>query len=309
MGYLKKFTDIGAGIAAAHGLVYLIREFMIFKPEDVEGTSAKMKLFLSKEARLDYRSFWILVVILLLSALVGQIFRKCSPIPLVMSLFSFTFVIYMFQEGKLYERPMLFILLGGLQVIGNYVDTIQRDRQDGRHRTWLLANLTHLYAIFFCFYVLSREKKVADIPTMEMKPFDVDVYLATRLEEDFSRFLVIAILCAVCILVSLLLKDLYFVDAILSLIPFGYMLFLWYTKKITAGPVILLTLLLMAVIVRVELMLAAPPDEEMRQILDREAAEKEAAMEPETSEAVLAAEKTEETEMAEEIESVPEQSI
>lgn len=270
MGYLKKFTDVGAGIAAAHGAVYLIREFMMFKPEDVESSSEKLKLFLSVESKRDYRSLMFLVAVLFLSALAGLILRKLYPVPMVTSLVSFTFVMYLFEESKLYDRPMLFVLLGALHVIGNYADALQRDRRDGKHRARLLANLTHLYAIFFCAYILIREKKIAEIPTTEMKPFDVDIYLAVRMEEPLSLFLVLAAICVGCILISLLLKDLYFIDAILSLIPLGCTLFWWYTEKVSVGLSLLLGVLVMATVARIVLMLASPSDRDMKERWQKE---------------------------------------
>ena len=290
MGYLKKFTDLGAGIAAAYGAVYLLREFMTFKPKDVESSSEKLKLFFSNEAKLDYRSLLILVALLALSALVGILLRRIPYVTLPVALAAFGFTMYLFSEKKLYERPMLFVLLAGMQVIGNYVDALARDRRDGKGRTRILGDLTQLGVILFCVFILWRKHSIAEIPPAELGPFDADLYLAGRLEEPFSILIVISVMCAVCVLIRILLRELYFIDAALSLIPLGYTLYHLGAETLSVGLPVLLALLLTASAVRIALMLAPPSDREVFEKNQEEAgdastflSQKGGAKEPKTS--------------------------
>ncbi|MBQ8345185.1 MAG: hypothetical protein IJY42_02850 [Clostridia bacterium] len=228
MGYLKRFTDFCAALAAAHGAVYLLIRFMSYNPADVTSKAEKLKLFLDKESVPDYRSLVVLVFVLFLSAFLGRILRKLPLVTLPVSLMSFLFCLYLFDCQKLYERPMLYLILGGLHVLGNLAECILRDREQEKRRSWLAANIIALTPAFFAGFMLYRLDRVSQIPVEELAYFDSQIYVARILEESFDPLKTLILLCLICVAVSLIFR-LYYVDAVCSLIPFVYGIYLWLT--------------------------------------------------------------------------------
>lgn len=227
MSNFKKFTEFCAGISAFTALMYIFRNFMSFSPEEVESTKEKIKLFFSSNATKDYLSLAFLAVLLILAITAALIFWRRPEIPFVFSCLSLFFSIYLFNADKLFERPMLYIVLSSVQVVGNLYEAITRDRQDGKKRSFWLANFSAALCLGFCLLIKWREKELArltEAELFELKPFDSKLKFMAE-DFDTSLFWVIAAIYAVLIAVSLILRGVHFIDFALSLVPLVYILY------------------------------------------------------------------------------------
>ena len=221
MGAFKRFCDFCCGIALFVACFFLFREFMVFRPEGDPSLREKLKLFFFENTWRDYRPYLALVGLLALSLLVGAIFRRRPTICFAFAVLPLLHALSMLQRDNLYERPMLYVLLTALPLVGNLFDAITRDRGDGRHRALVLGNVSSLLVLLFAVLVLWRASVAVptdEWPVADMKPFDRTVALAA-LEIDISFLRYYAIAYAVGIGVSLCFCGAYWIDLILAAIP------------------------------------------------------------------------------------------
>lgn len=221
MGAFKRFCDFCCGIALFVACFFLFREFMIFRPEGDPTLREKLKLFFFENTWRDYRPYLGLLGLLVLSLLVGAIARRWSSIGFAFAALPFLHVLSMLGRDILYERPMLYVLLTALPLVGNLFDAITRDRDDGRHRSFVLANVSSLLVLLFAALVLWRASVAIptdDMPLAEMKAFDRTV-AAAALENDLSFLRHYAIAYAVGIGISLCFCGAYWIDLILAALP------------------------------------------------------------------------------------------
>lgn len=262
MSYFKKFTDFCAGVAAFVASLFFIRKYMVFKPEEppevsyapteavteatenatelveqvTEKFPSKLEQFLEPTEAVDYSLLLPLIFLLLLSALLGRVFKRLPYVSFAISLLPALLIAYMFECDMLFEQQGMFLILGALHVIGNLVECILRDREDGRHRLSVAAKISSAAGAFACFFsmyigaqTLSEEKleKIGHIRRRIM--FDMteaDVELLTKLGWMF----------VILFAVSILLYNVYFIDAALSLIPAGFVIYQVFGKFLTLAP-------------------------------------------------------------------------
>ncbi len=227
MSLFKKFTDICAGTAAFLCAIFFIRKYMEFEPEIGEKLPGKLEQFLTPDASSDYRAVITLTVLLLISVAIGVIFRKLPYLCFGVSLIPASYLALMIDNGVLYNEIALVILLTLLHVIGNLVDCLAQDNEDGRHRLSISAKISSAMCAFFCFYSIWISK--GDMPKdtnalteltyieknmlLEAKPLDVEI-----ISNLFWMFIVL-------LAVSLLLHNVYFIDAILAIVPTAYVIY------------------------------------------------------------------------------------
>ena len=145
-----------------------------------------------------------------------------------------------------------------VDVLGNVVECLMRDREDGKRRAFYAANLSAVAAPAFCLLVLSRLDKVSDIPAEEISYFDSKIFVSLALNESFEPFQTLIWMCLGCVLISLLLRRLYFIDAILALIPLGYAIVMWELERLPEFEPILVSLLVIPLVFRIAVMLGEP---------------------------------------------------
>ena len=243
MSYFKKFTDFCAGVAAFVAGVFFIRKYMAFKPEEppevptvstdslgetleavTEKFPSKLEQFIKPDASNDYSLLLPLIFLLLLSAILGRVFARLPYVCFAISLVPATLIAYMYEHEMLYEQIGIFLILGALHVIGNFADCLIRDREDGRHRASIAAKISSAAGAFFCYFVMWQgaqtppedKKKIGHILNRILfEMTEADVEIMTRLGAMFLILLA----------VSLILYNVYFIDAIISIVPAAYMIY------------------------------------------------------------------------------------
>lgn len=222
MSYFKKFTDFCAGIAAFVAALFVIRHYMQFKPP-ITGEEAPSKLsqFLKNSADADYNMIISLVLILALSVAISIIFRKLPYVCFTFSIIPAVYIGFMFEADVLKEQEPLFLVAAALHVIGNLVECIFRDKEDGGHRLFIASKLSFVMGALCCFYISSllkapKAQQLDNLNTFENKLFFhkeiIDAEIISTLGWMMLIFAVIGIL----------LYNVYFIDAILSLVSLGY---------------------------------------------------------------------------------------
>lgn len=257
MSAFKKFCDFCGGIALFVGALFLFREFMSFSPEQIVTLREKWTLFLS-ESEQDVRPYLGLVGLLALSLLVGILCRRLPFVGFAVATLPFLQALSMLRDGYLYERPMLYLLFGALPIIGNLFDALHRDSLDGRHRAFVLGNVSSLLSLGFCLLILWRISVLKDAVELdELRRFDQTLLSAA--EENLSHLRQLAALYGVGIAVSLAFCGAYWLDVILAALPLIWAL----PRQImgTLGPhsELLLSLMILCLCCRLALMAAGTP--------------------------------------------------
>ena len=244
MGYFKRFSDFCSGFASFTVLIYLFRQFMVFKPVgDEVGTVEKIKMFLSRTQSLERHLLFVLALMLAVSVLAGWIFKRIPFVSCVFTLPPLAFTVDLIKAEYIDEYPLLILLLCIIAFLGGAIECIRRDREDGRHRAAWLADIVSAGTAALLWYICKNADKLAEFSeeeAMELNYFDYAIYqysadMNLKILENFAIALV------VFVVVSLVLSDVYFIDAILALVPAVAFLYLWGAEKLTVHPEIIVT--------------------------------------------------------------------
>lgn len=235
MSYFKRFTDFCAGFTAFYAIIYVFGQFMQYNPADAEGTKEKLKLFFSKENYRDYRAFLILIILLIVSVVAGRIFERMPYISLAVSILPMVQIMLIYSDDKLSDRPMLYILLGLIHVSGNILHAISLDKADGKRRAFICANICGICAALLGIWVWRKAKQLSlldDAAVSELGVRDHAILLGAE-NDEHSILLKISVIILATVVLSLILRDIYFIDVISSAVPFLYVLYLFSTEKLT----------------------------------------------------------------------------
>lgn len=229
MSPFKTFTDFLSGFCAFVASFFLFREFLQFSPAENLSLGERLSLFFGTELLCDYRTYALLAVLFLLSALVGRCLCRYPTLTFPFSLLPFLYTFSLFRDGLLDERPMLYLLLGALGVCGGMADVIVADRQDGKRRCAVIGNGTALLTVGLCALVLWRADTVASLaestPLAELSRFDRALVSAPAVDGDAWLWLAALLLCSV--LFGLLFQGAYWIELLLTL-PVSVLAWLWY---------------------------------------------------------------------------------
>ena len=238
MSYFKKFTDFAAGVAAFVTSVFLLRRYMSFEPDvDLLEEQGKLSQFLA-DSSIDADIHIQLIIFIAIAILAGIIFKKLPYIPLALSLIPAIYVSFMFNDNIIYEQVLLFFVATALLVIGNLVECIFRDKEDGKHRLFLASKVVSFLCSATCFifyYLLNNPPAEKDFS--DLNSFEQEIFFHTT-QSDSDSLLVLAILFLVVFVIGLVLYNVYIVDAILSVLPLGYSLYVLFWEKLTVSPII-----------------------------------------------------------------------
>lgn len=266
MSLFKKFTDFCAGIAAFVAGLFLLQKYMVFTPltdaeyirwlsdeikygketavDETVTAPSKISQFFTPEIinEYDYRLLFILIITLVISILIGRIFKRLPYVCFFFSIIPAVEITYLFTQQRLYTQIGLFLICGMLHVAGNVVECILRDKEDGRHRLWVSSRIAILFPVAFCLLCT----KIADrIPLEEIgKKLPIFSELAFKLTKPENMEIVTKIgwIYFMIFIVTTLLYNVYFVDAILTAIPVGYTVYLLYSEILTFNPAIFVLL-------------------------------------------------------------------
>ena len=244
MSYFKKFTDFCAGVAAFVAGVFFIRKYMVFKPKEppeslasistdtagetleavTEKFPGKLEQFLTPDSYNDYTLLLPLIFFLLLSALLGRVFARLPYVCFAISLIPATLIAYMYEHDMLKEQIGMFLILGALHVIGNFAECLIRDREDGRHRASIAAKISSAAGAFFCYYVMWQGAQTPPEDAKEIGHIQHRI-LFEMTEADVEIMTKLGAMFLILLAVSLILYNVYFIDAILALVPAIYVMY------------------------------------------------------------------------------------
>ena len=264
MSLFKKFTDLCAGIAAFFAGIFFIRKYMDFDPEKAaekakeaatdafdkitdavesatEKAPSKLEQFLTPTEEADYSMLIPLILLLLMSALLGRVFKRLPYVCFGISLLPAMAIAYMYETGMLYEQIGMYLILGALHVIGNLVECLMRDREDGRHRAAVAAKISSALPAVFCFYVMWKGAHIPTEKLDKLSHFDNRVFFGMT-EADVAIMTRLGIMMLIILALTLILHNVYFIDAILSLIPLGYVIYQVGGEFLTFAPTVFFAL-------------------------------------------------------------------
>lgn len=264
MSYIKRFADCCAGFALFSAVLYLFCQFMAYSPREEVSLLEKIKLFFSTEPRLAYYLYIPLIGLLAVSLAVSLMFHRFPAVCFAVSVLPMLRIIFMYASHKLYERPMLYVILAGLHMGGCLAECIRRDKESRGRRGAFACDLCGLLGVGFCCYILWLTPHLSQISPSDMNFFEKTIFYY-REDADLTLFKITAILYAVLILIRLLLRDLYYLDAILALIPLGYTIYLWHGQYIPFHGSVLITLAVIYFSARLAVMLTCPPKNGIRE--------------------------------------------
>ncbi len=262
MKYLKRFTDFCGGFAAFSAIIYFIGQFLGYKPESTDGMLEKLKSFISRENTKNFKAYIIMIGLLVISVVVSRIFERLPFVGLSVSFMPLLWTVFMLASNWLYERPMLYVALAILHTVGNIIYAVSLDREDGKRRGFLCVNVAGGIFGVLCLFVWRRSQKLAAI-TMTDEEFeklsDIDTEIFEGIEgESASLLLIIGIALLVTVLVSVILRDLYYIDVILCAIPFVYSVKVFFFEELTVFGGMVFAATAMYFIFRVMILLSEP---------------------------------------------------
>ncbi|MBO5939374.1 MAG: hypothetical protein J6Q82_07795 [Clostridia bacterium] len=269
MSYFKKFTNFCAGFAAFSALAYVFCKFMEYTPRDQEGEllGIKQKLrhfFDAKEVEEDYRLYLLLVGGLLLSIAIACLLKKIPSVSFATSLLPLSLVATMIADGNIADRPMLYLLLSGLHTAGALYECIRCDREKGSHQAHLAVNLATLLGSLGALFVWRSADKFFPVPNPHYNYLEQKIYDSYLLKEDPSILLNLALPLLVTVLLSMLLREIYFLDAAIALVPLCLILPNYLEGEIPICAEFLLTVVCVNLLARIALMLSLPPQKEKK---------------------------------------------
>ncbi len=260
MSYFKKFGDFCSGFTCFIILIYLFRTFMKLKPTEEEvGLVGKLKEFLSVESAYDKRLAAVLVIMLVLSVAAGMLFKKLPYICAVFSLPPLLLAVDMVKSEYIKDYPVLCLLLLGIAFVACVFECVRLDRADGRRRTCLCGALISGGLAAYLWWLYDKAQRLLAAEALEVEVEEIAKQTAELGEkvDKFARFnseilfgaedmnikilAVLASVYAVLALVGLLLRDIYFVDAVLVLPPTVALIYFWSAEKITFHEEVMVT--------------------------------------------------------------------
>ncbi len=270
MSYFKKFTDFGAGVAAFVASLFFLRKYMEFVPEEpptlsellpeatdeagetleaiteavtevTEKFPSKLEQFLEPTEAADYSMLIPLIILLLLSAILGRVFKKLPELCFGISILPALMIAYMYETETLYEQQALFLIVGALHVLGNIVDCLLQDREDGRHRTSIAAKISSALGAFACFFVLWKGAQTPPADADKINHLEHRIFFDMT-GSDVGLLTQLGWMFVILFAVSIILYNVYFIDAIVAIVPFCFVVYQLSAEYLTIAPTVFFTL-------------------------------------------------------------------
>ncbi len=245
MRYFKKFGDFCSGFAAFAILIYLFRQFMTFEPSvkadealqnpaDI-GALEKLKYFLARDVQLENYFLCLLAMSLIVSVIAGVIFKKLPYIAVLFTVCPMLLTVYMLGKSYIDEYPELILILTSISFIACLYECIRRDREDGGCRIGIAGDMLCVAISAFFMMLKSKAEKFAalgeDFDTLGLGLFDKEIHDAVKGASDFdgSLLLAFAVIYLSLVVVRVCLRDIYFIDFLLTLPAFCMLVYYWNT--------------------------------------------------------------------------------
>lgn len=234
MGQVKRFGDFLAGFGAFAAFMYMFRQFMSYDFKEIEGMGEKLKHFLSDAPTKEYRFYFALFIMLVLSCALSCAFHKLPYVAFAVSSVPLIQTVIMFDGDYLYERPMVFVIISIVHCATCLFECIRRDREDRGCRAALGLDLFGLSAAAFCGYVIYISMGIAEVDAEKINVVEKTLYTAVvQLKADISYFKFFIIAFCVLALLRILLRDLYYVDTVFAAALAVFTVYRWNVEKIT----------------------------------------------------------------------------
>lgn len=248
MSYFKKFTDLIGGIGAFFASVFVIGRYMEYNPSDLEEGASKLSTFFSSDGPKEYRQYLIFIALLVLSVFIGRVFKKYSVIPLIFSVLPMCQAMGMVINKSFYEREEFYFIVCVALVCGNIYDAVFLDKADGKKRLFVATEVIGALSTALAFVVIKlnlvaqeftklffetdfTEEQMALVEKLEL--VGIDVLSVADKERDVLIFVAVALL--VSVIISLVLRGVYFVDIILAAVPFVYTIFALHAESFSTA--------------------------------------------------------------------------
>lgn len=274
MSYFKRFTDFCAGFAAFVAAIFFVRKYMAFVPKEAPtgseaslGTEAisdlteqmteklpsKLEQFLEPTEKADYSLLIPLILLLLLSAILGRVLKKLPYVCFGISLLPAMMIAYTFESNTLHTQIPLFLIVAILHVIGNIYECLVRDSEDGRHRASIAAKISSAIGVVACFGVLWKGAQTPPENIDKLNHFERKIFCEMT-ANDVSILTQLGWIFLALLVISLLLYNVYFIDAILSLIPASFAIYQTASGYLTLAPLLFCALAVITAITHIALM-------------------------------------------------------
>ncbi len=258
MNYYKRFADFCGGVGAVSALLFAFFQFMDFSPKDEVSLLEKVNMFFDGQTLQDDFVYIYLAVLLTISLILSCLVKKRPHLSFFVSLPPLLYCMFLFSTDRLYDRPMLYLLLCLLFLSGGFFECIQRDREEGGFRSALAADLTALTTALLCISVFFLAKALPNIPLIEMNVWERVAHAGLSGGASPFPYLTLALIYCGTAAIRLLWKDLYFADALLSLLAGGYTVYLLKGGAIPCYGAVLATAATVYTVVRIVIMLSCP---------------------------------------------------
>ena len=216
MSNFKRFSDICAGFAAFSAAFYVFCQYMGYDFKEIDSMKEKIKLFLEPERGFSF--FLPLILLFLFSCIFSLIFTKLPYLTLALSVLPLAYTLIMFADDRIKEYPLLYLVLGLIHVFGCLYECIRMDKSDRGCRAAIGIDLIALMTVLFVLFVYRTAGRLEGTEPEKMN------LIQRRLFEfkdglDLSMFKSTAIMIAVPPILRIIWRDLYYIDAAISLIP------------------------------------------------------------------------------------------
>lgn len=260
MKYFKRFTDFCAGFSAFMVAIRLFGKFMGYNPEKAEGFVDKFKLFFGKDSLNRSREQLMLIILFIISIVVSRVFERLPYVTMAVSILPLAQTFFIFADKRFLEYSWLHIMFAVLHTTGSLVYALKLDSKDGKRRAFWAVNL---FGVCISLYVIPIVKRMGELvgiyESERFKLLPLDSKLYAGIESGAAEILKrVAIMIVVSVVISILLRDIYFIDAALAIVPFGYSLYVFADKSLDTLALECFLLTAMYFVFRIAVMIFEP---------------------------------------------------
>lgn len=263
MSYFKKFTDFIGVVGVFSACVHLVSQYMTYGNNAVDEEVSKLEGFFSRISGLENRHFFFLALLLLASVVLGRVLAKFPVVCAVISFLPFLHVMEMIWGKNIFSQPMLYLSVTVLHFLGNVYECVARDREDlpcgckTVGRTFIgggifgaLAAVSSAAGIYFIEKYVDVYETFCDggfsdemyAVYDDYRFFGVNLFSMFE-DEDIEALRMLTVLLAVSLVLCIIFRGVYFLNAAFAAVPFVYVLYAWNKDLMfpNAMSVILLT--------------------------------------------------------------------
>ena len=254
MGYLKRFSDLSGGIAAFFAAVFLMGKYMEYDPENVGEGKSKLEWFFSASNASEYRQYLVLIGLIVLCVALGVIFKKIPAVSLVVSVLPLCQAMSMLYRDLFYEFKHFYVAVCILMFCANLYETMATDKANGKRSTEFAAHAIGVLGAILTVFSLYANKIAMQLNDPELyehlfdknseiasglKPFGMVFYSGVP-EKEATTLILLATALVACVLISMLLQKVHFINALLALVPFVWCMIAFHSENISTAPMLVI---------------------------------------------------------------------